>query len=134
MNATLNKNTSKKSGKNSPIPTAGLAELILLLLKKRIRLKISGHSMEPTIQNNNIILIKPLNQKTSLRPGDIIAFQHPFKKNLILVKKIQSIQENQITLIGINKNYSTDSRFFGPITNKHIIGTATSFIEQTTPH
>lgn len=134
MKTLQNQNISKESHTTTPLPPASLKDLILLLLKKRIRLKVIGHSMEPEIKFGTTLLIKPANHKhiNTLRPDNIIAAHHPFKKNLILIKKIQSIQNNKLTLIGINKTHSTDSRAFGPIQKKNIVGLVTSFIASDT--
>ncbi len=55
--------------------------------------------------------------------GDIVLCQHPFIKDYLMIKKIESIDETgRFFVVGINKKASTDSRSFGAIASALIIG------------
>ncbi len=55
--------------------------------------------------------------------GDIVLCQHPYIKDYLMIKKIESIDEKgRFFVVGINKQASTDSRSFGAIAGALIIG------------
>jgi len=89
----------------------------MLLLTK---FKIVGHSMEPVIKNGETVLISSLFywfKKPSI--GDIVAFSGADK---ILIKRITKVQEEKYFLKGDNLKDSLDSRKFGLISKRKIIG------------
>ncbi len=90
----------------------------MLLLSK---LRVSGHSMEPVIKNNDIIFVSfvPYLFKNP-QINDIVAFEN--KKGEILVKRITKIYNKRIFVEGDNKKDSLDSRQFGLISKKEILG------------
>ncbi len=59
--------------------------------------------------------------------GDIIIFKHPLKK-IRLIKRVKTIQTFSIEVSGDNKEFSSDSNFFGAIQKDQIIGIVTSRI------
>tara|TARA_Y100001968_G_C18976086_1_gene534570 strand:- start:57 stop:338 length:282 start_codon:yes stop_codon:yes gene_type:complete len=77
--------------------------------------------MEPTLKINDLIIYKP-NHLNNLNIGSIVLAIHPIKKDTIIVKKILKKEINGIFLIGDNKQSSQDSRHFGLINFKNIIG------------
>ena len=55
--------------------------------------------------------------------GDVIVFNHPKEKNRFLIKRITLVNNSdEYFVIGDNKNFSQDSRHFGPIKKNLIIG------------
>ncbi len=55
--------------------------------------------------------------------GDIVLCQHPFIKDYLMIKQIQSIdQEGRCFVVGVNRAASTDSRSFGSIAAAKIVG------------
>ncbi len=55
--------------------------------------------------------------------GDVVLCQHPFIKDYLMIKKIESIdQQGRFFVVGINKQTSTDSRSFGAIAGSLIFG------------
>ena len=65
--------------------------------------------------------------KTILKIGDIIIFKHPLKK-IRLIRRVKTIQTFSIEVSGDNKEFSSDSNFFGAIQKDQIIGIVTSRI------
>ncbi len=86
------------------------------------KLKISGHSMEPTLRENDLILISIvpyLFKKPKI--NDIVAFRRK-KEETIFIKRIKKIENSKYFVYGDNKNDSYDSSRFGEITKKQIMG------------
>jgi nickel-type superoxide dismutase maturation protease len=86
------------------------------------RFKINGHSMEPTLKENQIVLASTLPYSFSKpKIGDIIALKDP-RDEKILIKRITKIENKTYFVMGDNMSDSTDSRQFGMIKRDQIIG------------
>lgn len=84
------------------------------------RFKIKNQSMAPTLLEKSEVVTFPY-YFTNPKVGDIIVFNHvvpPF----VFCKKITKINGNRIWVEGENKKKSIDSRKFGFIERKNIIG------------
>jgi nickel-type superoxide dismutase maturation protease len=104
------------------LPEAGLKEKVLFYLGRRRAILVEGDSMLPNLKNGDGVLINP-DEKVSV--GDIVLAKHPFKKSVIILKRLSEIDENgNYFLVGDNPSESTDSRTFGAISAKHILGKA----------
>ena len=82
--------------------------------------------MFPYLKEGDIVFFKKYkNNKSILKNRQIIIFNHPLKsKNLI--KRINSVDQNNIEVLGDNTKFSEDSNKFGLINNEKIIGIVTS--------
>lgn len=80
--------------------------------------KIVGRSMSPTLKPGQNILV---NRLSKVKPQDIVAAKDP-RDGKILIKRVQKITNGKFYVLGDNPNESTDSRHFGWITKKDIIG------------
>jgi nickel-type superoxide dismutase maturation protease len=78
--------------------------------------------MEPTLREGDQVIASPLPYLLG-RPsvGDLVVLRHPFE-NRFLVKRISRVDGPQISLMGDNKQLSTDSRDFGSVSADHIVG------------
>ena len=106
------------------LPDATFQEIILWLLRKRKRLRVTGISMQPLLQPGEEILID-INayKKASPQKGEIIVANHPYRPNFSIVKRIVSIEnDGSLFLQGDNTLESTDSRYYGAIQLDQIIG------------
>lgn len=104
------------------LPEAGWKEKFLFYLGKRRAIRVEGNSMLPDLKNGDGILIDP---DAKIAEGDIVLAKHPFKKSVIILKRLAEIDQNgNYFLIGDNRSESTDSRTFGAISVKHILGKA----------
>lgn len=110
------------------LPDITYREFLLWILRKRRRFRVTGISMQPLLQPEEEILINPFAyQKASPQINDLVVATHPDKKNLEIVKRISYItEEGTFFLLGDNPNHSTDSRNFGTIPLKNIIGKVTT--------
>jgi len=84
------------------------------------RFRIVGHSMEPQIKTGETILASgiPYWFKTP-KINDIVAFE---EKGDVLIKRIVRIAGDRYFIQGDNKKDSLDSRKFGFISRKQILG------------
>ena len=83
---------------------------------------IEGESMRPTLQPGDCVFINP---KLKPKIGDIALFQHPFKQNINVVKRLAEITpDGRFFFLGDNAPESTDSRSFGAVLPKDILGVA----------
>jgi nickel-type superoxide dismutase maturation protease len=90
----------------------------MLLLAK---FKIAGHSMEPQIKTGDTVLVSRVPYWFKIpKINDIVAFKDNNGK--ILIKRIVRIQNRKYFVQGDNRNDSLDSRRFGYISKKQIIG------------
>lgn len=72
--------------------------------------------MSPFLKSGDIVLVSKFGK---VKPGDVVVFKI---KNAVYVKRIEKKKENKYFLIGDNKKESIDSRKFGWIDKKDIIG------------
>ena len=82
--------------------------------------------MLPSLKEGDIVFFKIYEEgKSELKPGQIVIFNHPLK-NIICIKRIRVVNENNIQVLGDNIEFSEDSNKFGSVKNKKIIGIVTS--------
>ena len=102
------------------LPEANWKERILFFLGRRRGFLVEGDSMSPTLKNGDAVLIAP---KANIQMGDIVLAKHPFKQSVKMLKRIGEVDENgNYLLVGDNPSESTDSRSFGAISQKEILG------------
>ena len=106
------------------LPEADWMEKLLVFLGRRRRFLVEGDSMLPTLKSGDVVLIKP---GGGCRVGDIVLARHPYKKSVKVLKRLREIDEKgNLSLIGDNPSASTDSRAFGAILPKDVLGKAVS--------
>ena len=81
---------------------------------------VEGDSMSPALNDGDTVLVRPL---ADIKVGDIVLADHPYRSSVTILKRVARIEgDGQVTLIGDNEAASTDSRTFGPVSIKSIIG------------
>jgi len=84
--------------------------------------------MLPTLKENDIVFFKKYSaNKSLLKTGQIVIFYHPLK-SIRLIKRIKNVNKNSIEVSGDNFKFSDDSKIFGLINNKKVIGIVTSIL------
>lgn len=84
------------------------------------KFRIYGHSMSPFLKDGDLIIISyvPLLFRKP-KINDVVAISYNRK---IIIKRIKQIHENKYFLEGDNKKDSFDSRKFGYVLSKDIVG------------
>ena len=133
--------SAKCSNPMSPVQVRSLSvprglswgEFIAWLFKRRLRYRVSGVSMLPTLNHGIEVLIDPRSYRVSSpQIGDIVLFHHPYQRGTTLIKRISRLSETTLRreaglfLEGDNSRKSTDSRHFGPVPLSRVIGKVTS--------
>ena len=108
-----------------------LGEFILWLLRRRFRYRVTGDSMLPMVQPGDEVLVdKRAYRKVKPLPGELVVAQHPFQKDVRLVKQVVAVDGNgRCHLEGTNPLgviESSDSRGFGMVPPEKIVGRVTS--------
>lgn len=84
-------------------------------------LRVMGASLSPAIQDGDYVLVVTLPiLKRRLKPADVVAFHHPDYG--ILIKRIASIAGDDRLYVTGTDPASVDSRTFGPIHRREVIG------------
>ncbi len=81
-------------------------------------LKVCGHSMEPYAREGDFVFTLPFCQP---KVGDVTVIQH---KAMFLLKRLKKQNASAYWFEGDNKAESTDSRMFGWIDQKDVVGKA----------
>ena len=82
--------------------------------------------MSPFLKDGDIVFFRNYKEdKSDLKPGQIVIFCHPLK-NINLIKRIKSVNKNEIKVVGDNIEFSEDSNKFGLVNKDRIIGIVTS--------
>ncbi|MDP3988249.1 MAG: S26 family signal peptidase, partial [Candidatus Levybacteria bacterium] len=83
--------------------------------------KISGHSMQPSFIEGDFVIATPIPYFFySPKAGDVVVFK--VKDGKKFIKRIFKKKDESYYLIGDNRNDSKDSKDFGWIKRKAIIG------------
>lgn len=80
--------------------------------------------MEPIFKEGEHVLVYNWSYIfDSPRIGDVVAFKNPLKVQEILLKRVgKNLPDNKFFLVGANKNDSFDSKSFGNVDKKFILG------------
>ena len=82
--------------------------------------------MLPSLKEGDMVFFKEYKKnKSRLKNRQIVIFNHPLK-NKRLIKRINSVNQNNIEVFGDNIEFSDDSNKFGLVNNEKIIGIITS--------
>ncbi len=83
------------------------------------RLVVEGRSMAPTLLPGDRLLLV---RARRLRPGDLVAVRDPRNERRLLVKRVAAINGGKVALRGDNPDASTDSRVFGDVAIRLVLG------------
>jgi nickel-type superoxide dismutase maturation protease len=83
------------------------------------RVVVDGPSMEPTLTSGDRLLVV---RRPGPAVGDIVAVRDPSGSGRLLVKRVVSVVDDQVAVEGDNSRWSTDSRAFGPVARRAVVG------------
>lgn len=83
-------------------------------------LRIQGDSLSPEFQEGDFVILSKIPYFLAPpRPGDVVVFSHP--RYGVLIKRVDASEGDLITVLGTHP-HSVDSRHFGPIHRRDILG------------
>jgi len=92
------------------------------------RVEVVGSSMVPALLPGDRLVVVRLPWRSPFRPGpgQVVALRDPRRPDRILIKRVRSVDPGLGTLEveGDSRQFSTDSRTFGPVSRTAVIGTA----------
>jgi len=80
---------------------------------------VAGNSMEPTLKSGDWWLVRKTQR---VKPGQIVAFWEPDRIDLLAVKRVDHEVAGSWWMLGDNPHTSIDSRSFGPVHGRQIVG------------
>ena len=85
------------------------------------RVVVRGDSMMPTLQPDDRLLLV---RSWWPRPGYMVAVRDPRARQRLLVKRVAGVDRRSrlVTVLGDNPGSSTDSRDFGPVPLRSVLG------------
>jgi nickel-type superoxide dismutase maturation protease len=83
------------------------------------RVAVHGESMRPVLEPGDRLLVAGFLRP---RPGDVVAVVDPHQEERVMVKRVASVDDAGITVLGDNPEASTDSRTFGPVDPQLVLG------------
>lgn len=99
----------------------------MLLLKRRKRLRVAGHSMLPTLRDGDEVLVDvTAYRQQAPQVGDIVWANHPLRTDISLIKRVSAVTKNgRFFLSSDNQDpryFQKDSRHFGTVPREAING------------
>ncbi len=92
------------------------------------RVEVVGSSMVPALLPGDrlVVLRVPWRSPLRPRPGQVVALHDPRRPDRILIKRVRTVDGRLGTLEvqGDSREFSTDSRSFGPVSRSAIVGRA----------
>jgi nickel-type superoxide dismutase maturation protease len=90
---------------------------------RTLRVVVNGNSMMPRLFPGDHVLIV---RTRRVRPGEVVALVHPDHPGRLMVKRVAAVDQPRgtVTVVGDNRSASTDSRDFGPVPRRFLIGRA----------
>ena len=78
--------------------------------------------MQPLISDGDYVIYRPFfSSRFFLREGESVVSRNPINVNTLIIKRVSTVYNSGVQLLGDNYNSSTDSRDFGPITSDEIL-------------
>ncbi|MFQ6013076.1 MAG: nickel-type superoxide dismutase maturation protease [Thermoplasmata archaeon] len=86
------------------------------------RYKVKDRSMEPALPEGCSVLVNRLAYRLGRpRKGDLVVLRHP-TTGRVLVKRVSEVEGDEVFVTGDNQAYSVDSRVFGAVETRHLVG------------
>jgi nickel-type superoxide dismutase maturation protease len=86
------------------------------------RLEVEGASMRPTLEPGDRLVVRRAGRRRVYRPGELVAVRDPRRPGRLLVKRVAAVGPEGLDVRGDNPAESTDSRQFGPVGHRDVVG------------
>lgn len=95
----------------------------LLFYLPIINFQIKENSMEPAIKEGSTLLVSRYHYFfRKPKANEIVILHDPTDLKRFIIKRIKGVKENKIFVVGDNEKESIDSRQFGWVDKKDIVG------------
>ena len=92
------------------------------LLSRYGTVAVSGASMAPTLNDGDWVVVKWKPRRKKLEVGNIVVIERDDQPGIQYIKRITKIEKKRFWVEGDNTEPSIDSRSWGFLTRKEIIG------------
>ena len=93
------------------------------MLRRLRRYRVVGESMVPTLLPGQSVLVDPRAFRKRLPGvGELVWLRDPRQLDRMLLKRVLSVEEARVFVLGDNPSSSTDSRGFGAVPMELILG------------
>ncbi len=99
------------------------------IVGRRDRVRVTGQSMMPTLGDGDFVLV---DRRRRPRWGDLVVARHPAEQDLLVVKRVEDVGIDTITLVSDNPAAGTDSRMWGPVPLDRLVGVVTLVLDRPT--
>ncbi|MDC7336943.1 nickel-type superoxide dismutase maturation protease [Streptomyces lydicus] len=83
--------------------------------------EVYNRSMMPTLQPGDQLVVR---YGSAVRPGDVVVLRHPFRQDLLIVKRAVRRRDGGWWVQGDNPSVENDSREFGAVPDELVIARA----------
>jgi nickel-type superoxide dismutase maturation protease len=84
------------------------------------RFEVTGRSMEPTLRAGDWIVVSSLSRPPTV--GSIVLVRDPRNPDNLMLKRVAGVADGACTVLGDRADESTDSRTFGPVPLRNVLG------------
>jgi nickel-type superoxide dismutase maturation protease len=106
----------RRLARAAALTTAAAGAVVVRLLR---RVEVTGASMRPTLEPGDRLLVLAARR---IRSGDLVALPDPRQPARTLVKRVGRVDAAGLTVLGDDPAASTDSRSFGPVPRRTVLG------------
>jgi nickel-type superoxide dismutase maturation protease len=105
-----------------------MRETAAWLVGRRLRVRVVGRSMEPTLTEGQYVLV---DRGRVPRPGQLAVANHPDRPDLLVVKRVAEVTAaGRFELASDNPSAGTDSRTWGPVPAEAVVGAVTLLLDR----
>ena len=90
-----------------------------------VRFQVEGDSMVPAYRPGDRLVVNRFAYFVRRpRPGDVVVLRDPESPGRLLLKRVVALEGGRYIVLGDNAGESRDSRRFGPVRRRDIVGKA----------